>query len=48
MVHSRVVFDEHLVENFLPFSLGSTKETDRAGWINEKAKEVDAWQHERH
>ena len=48
MLHSRVVFDKYLVENFHPFSLGSAKETDRAGWITEKAKEVDACLHETH
>ena len=48
MPHSRVVFGEYLVENFHPFSLENTKETDRTGWITEKAKEVDACQHELH
>ena len=43
MLHSRVAFDEYPVEDFHSFSLGSTKEADRAhGWITEKAKEVDA------
>ena len=48
MLHTRVVFDEYIVGNFHPFSPGSTKKTDIAGWITEKAKEVDACLHELH